>query len=245
MYYGTHNVQDVFLERTPCIPFMEILNRHFGLIVAYLLPGFIALAGVAPLVPVVSSWLQPVNQGLGIGPPVYAIMAATATGMVVSCFRWLLIDRIHAWTGIATPALNYRALEDRMVSFNYLVESHYRYYQFYANTLIAVAWAYSVNRLLKTSSLLRFGTDLGVFILCAVLFAGSRDALAKYRHRSGQLVGQLAEKDDAGEVMTNGIDHHQGKSEAPSTPPKTQSAGKPEETPKPTPEKGKEKPAGK
>lgn len=220
---------------------MEILNRHFGLIVAYLLPGFIALAGVAPLVPVVSSWLQPVNQGLGIGPPVYAIMAATATGMVVSCFRWLLIDRIHAWTGIATPALNYRALEDRMVSFNYLVESHYRYYQFYANTLIAVAWAYSVNRLLKTSSLLRFGTDLGVFILCAVLFAGSRDALAKYRHRSGQLVGQLAEKDDAGEVMTNGIDHNQGHGTSGTTPPDKKPAGKPEAVPKPAPDKAKEK----
>lgn len=75
------------LKDTPCIIFMEIFNRQFGLIVAYLLPGFIALAGVAPLVPVVSSWLQPVNQGLGIGPPVYAIMAATAMGMVVSCFR--------------------------------------------------------------------------------------------------------------------------------------------------------------
>lgn len=132
-----------------------------------------------------------------------------------------------------------------MASFHYLVESHYRYYQFYANTLIAVVWAYSVNRLLKTSSLLRFGTDLGVFILCAVLFAGSRDALAKYRHRSGQLVGQFAEKDDSGEVMTNGIDHHQGKSGAPSTPPKTKPTEKSVETPKPVQEKVKEKPTGK
>ena len=79
---------------------MDNLSRQFGLIVAYLLPGFIALAGVAPFVPAVSSWLQPVNSGLDIGPPVYALMAAIAAGMIVSCFRWLLIDHIHSVTGI-------------------------------------------------------------------------------------------------------------------------------------------------
>jgi hypothetical protein len=174
---------------------MDNLNRQFGLIVAYLLPGFIALAGIAPLIPVVSSWLQPLSQGIGIGPPLYALLAATAMGMVVSCFRWLLIDAIHSVTGITPPVLNYGALEQRLESFNFIVESHYRYYQFYANALISILFAYGVNRLLKTSSLLGFGTDLGVFILCAVLFTGSRDALSKYRTRSSQLVGHVAEKE--------------------------------------------------
>jgi uncharacterized membrane protein YciS (DUF1049 family) len=161
-------------------------------------------------------------------------------GMIVSCFRWLLIDQLLKLTGVPAAVLDYRALEERIISFNYLVESHYRYYQFYANTLIAVLFAYGINRLLKTSSLLGFGTDLGVLILCAVLFAGSRDALWKYRNRSGQLVGQVAGKDFTGDEMTNGIDHNQGKSEAPSTPPKTKAVSKPEATPKPTPEKSKE-----
>jgi hypothetical protein len=183
------------LEVAPCITFMDNLNRQFGLIVAYLLPGFIALAGIAPLIPVVSSWLQPLSQGIGIGPPLYALLAATAMGMVVSCFRWLLIDAIHSVTGITPPVLNYGALEQRLESFNFIVESHYRYYQFYANALISILFAYGVNRLLKTSSLLGFGTDLGVFILCAVLFTGSRDALSKYRTRSSQLVGHVAEKE--------------------------------------------------
>jgi hypothetical protein len=190
-----HSTSWTAFEVASCIIFMDNLNRQFGLIVAYLLPGFIALAGIAPLIPVVSSWLEPLSQGIGIGPPLYALLAATAMGMVVSCFRWLLIDAIHSVTGITSPVLNYRALERRMESFNFLVESHYRYYQFYANALIAILFAYGINRLLKTSSLLGFGTDLGVFILCAVLFAGSRDALSKYRTRSGQLVGHVAEKE--------------------------------------------------
>jgi hypothetical protein len=167
---------------------MDILNRQFGLIIAYLLPGFIALAGIASLVPTVAGWLH-TDQTASFGAPVYAILAATAAGMIVSCFRWLLVDWIHALTGVPAPTFNAQALEERPTAFSYLVESHYRYYQFYANTLIAVLWTYSIHRWLRTDPLLNFGTDLAVLILCAVLFAGSRDALTKYRNRSSQLVG--------------------------------------------------------
>lgn len=55
----------------------------------------------------------------------------------------------------------------------------------------------------------RRGTDLGVLVLCVILFAGSRDALAKYYQRAGQLVGHVAEKVHSGDVMTNGIGHHE------------------------------------
>jgi len=90
---------------------------------------------------------------------------------------------------VPAPAFNAQALEEHPSAFGYLVESHYRYYQFYANTLVAVVWTYSIHRWLRTDAILGFGTDLAVLILCAVLFAGSRDALTKYRNRSSQLVG--------------------------------------------------------
>lgn len=166
---------------------MDTLSRQFGLIIAYLLPGFIALAGIAPLVPSVAEWLH-ADQTASFGAPVYAVLAATAAGMIVSCFRWIIVDTIHAMTGVPGPTFNARALEQNPAAFHYVVESHYRYYQFYSNTLIAVIWAYVVHRWLRTSSLFGFGTDLGVLILCAVLFAGSRDALTKYRNRTRQLV---------------------------------------------------------
>lgn len=41
---------------------MKSSNAHFGLAVAYLLPGFIALAGLAPLFPLVREWLRPMEQ---------------------------------------------------------------------------------------------------------------------------------------------------------------------------------------
>jgi hypothetical protein len=172
---------------------METINRQFGLIVAYLLPGFIGLAGIALLVPPVARWLEPSIQPgtAGLGPPVYAVLAATALGMVFSCFRWLIIDHVHSWTGLTAPIWDFDRLEERLAAFNYFVEYHYRYYQFYANTLIAVLWTYSLARWIGVSPLLGAGSDLGVIILCIVLFAGSRDALAKYYARTDRLIGQI------------------------------------------------------
>lgn len=166
-------------------------NPPFGLIVAYLLPGFIGLGGISLLVPTVATWLQPTpgQSGWEVGPPVYAILMAIAMGMIFSCIRWLVIDHIHRWSGIRHPKWDLAQLEQNLKAFNYIVEGTYRYYQFYANTLIAIAWTYLMNRWLQTSSLLGLGTDIGVVILCAILFAGSRDALAKYYKHSSQLVG--------------------------------------------------------
>lgn len=205
----------------------ETTSRHFGLIIAYLLPGFVALAGIAPLAPVVAGWLI-AAQTASLGTPLYTVLAATAAGMVVSCFRWLIVDQIHALTGLGAPAFNARALEQRPAAFAYLVESHYRYYQHYANLLIAVVWAYSIHRGLGTSPILGIGTDISVFVLCAALFAGSRDALLKYRNRSRRLIGETILPQTDGALMTNGIDHGHGGASKPQQP---KPESKPEQTP--------------
>jgi hypothetical protein len=63
-------------------------------------------------------------------------------------------------------------------------------------------------------------------ILILVLFAASRDALAKYYHRTDSLLGAVAEKGD--QTMYNGIGHHEGSGEgakkpAPESKPKAKS----------------------
>ena len=170
-------------------------SRQFGLLIAYLLPGFIGLAGLASLFPAVAGWLRPVSQGdLGLAPPVYAVLGATAVGLVLSCFRWVFIDHLHQWTGVARPPWDDTKLERVLGGFDYLVQSHYRYYEFCGNTLLAVLLAYGLNRSLGSLPLLGAGTDLAVAVISLVLFAASRDALAKYYLRTGRLVGLAAEK---------------------------------------------------
>lgn len=83
---------------------------------------------------------------------------------------WLVLtrQRVHVWR-------LWTARMKRSLSVHYSSNTDL-YYQFYANILIALLWAYPVHRLLRTSSLLGVGTDLGVIVIAAVLFAGSRDA---------------------------------------------------------------------
>jgi hypothetical protein len=169
---------------------------QFGLILAYLVPGFIGLAGVAPLVPAVARWLTLTTPGsLDLGPTFYAVLAATAVGMILSCFRWLLIDRLHQSTGLKRPVWNDESLHGKLGSFDYLVQNHFRYYEFCGNTLLALLWAYGVNRILGTSRIFGVGTDLAVLVVLLVLFVASRDALTKYYARTALLLGDIAEKD--------------------------------------------------
>ncbi|HEY7119032.1 MAG TPA: hypothetical protein VH475_20750 [Tepidisphaeraceae bacterium] len=212
-------------------------SRQFGLVIAYVVPGFIALAGLAPLFPAVAHWLRPVaatGDGFGLGPPLYAVLGAMALGSVLSCFRWVLIDHVHHWTGIERPAWDDRQLEQVLGGFDYLVQAHFRYYEFCGNTLLALSFAYGVNRYFGTLPFLGPGTDLTVLVVIIVLFAASRDALAKYYTRTGLLVGRLADREFGDHLMQtyeyNGNDHG-GSSDKPKAKPKPQQRPKvPSET---------------
>lgn len=195
-------------------------NSQFGLIIAYVLPGFIALAGLAPLFPAVSRWLTPVAaQGsLGLGPPLYAVFGATSLGLILSCFRWLLVDRLHRWMGVRRPAWDDSRLDDVLGGFDYLVQSHFRYYEFCGNTLLAAIFAYSLNRAMHTLPFLGVGTDLAMVIVTLVLFTASRDALTNYYTRTGRLVGQFADNPFGDNAMFNGNDNGGGNSTPSSQP---------------------------
>ncbi|HUO08151.1 MAG TPA: hypothetical protein VM008_07625 [Phycisphaerae bacterium] len=117
------------------------------------------------------------------------------------------------------PPADFSTLADRIEGFDYLVQQHYRYFEFASNMLLAVAWAYAIHRCMRTSPFLGIGTDLGMAVLLIVLFAASRDALSKYYVRTHRLLGEIAEKGSCGEYMYNGIGHHEEVGGAPSKPP--------------------------
>ncbi len=230
-------------ERINLLLDTDSYSQEIGLLVAYVLPGFILLAGMAPLLPVVGHWLTPVDNGdLGIGPPIYAVLAATALGLIISTFRWILIDHLHEWTGVRRPTWNDSQLHGVLDGFDYLVQSHYRYYEFTANTLLALIGVYGVNRFFDTLPFLGVGTDLGMVVLCLVLFTASRDALVKYFDRSGRLLGRIAEKEFRGDDMFNGNDHsHEGGATKEPKPAKPQPQQPAPQKPQPTTSKTSQK----
>ncbi len=173
---------------------MNISHNQFALIVAFLLPGFIGLVGIAPFVPLLATWLKPQTYAeASLGAPVYVLLAATTMGMLASSTRWLIVDHLHELTGLKRPTLDDKRLDEHLDAYKHLVDSHYRYYQSVANSLIAVIFSYGLNRVMATSPRLGIATDLAVLGICCILFAASRDALSKYYARTSRLIGTLNE----------------------------------------------------
>jgi len=77
---------------------------NFGLIIAYLVPGFVALWGASYHSPTVRAWLAAdPSSSPTVGGLFYGTLASISAGMVVTAFRWALIDSIHHRTEIAPP----------------------------------------------------------------------------------------------------------------------------------------------
>ncbi len=155
-------------------------DTNFGLLIAYVLPGFTALQGM-PFLSSSTAW------GTGAGTSLTGFLSgaveAVAAGLTISTVRWLVIDTIHHRTGLRAPAWDFARLEKNVAAFELLVQVHYRYYKFYANMVVALAWAYIAG-----------GYALGwpglaYWLLGALFFFASRDALQKYYGRAGRLLG--------------------------------------------------------
>lgn len=170
----------------------DLSGRNFGLLIAYLIPGFVALWGLSYVSQPVHAWLQGAGaSGPSVGSALYVVLASVGCGMTASVFRWVTIDTFHHRTGVVRPALDESRLADRLEAFDYLVENHYRYYQFYGNSAVALAAAY-VSRRAGAASAGPVGLqELVLALVILVFLLGSRDALSKYYAGSVLLLGTV------------------------------------------------------
>lgn len=161
-------------------------ERDFGLLISLLLPGFIVLLGMSHHSATIQTWIgSSVPDAPSLGGFLYLTVAAIFAGLVVSTIRWLVIDSVHRLTGLKQPNWNFAKLSDRQEGFAMLIDVHYRYYQFYANSMVAIVF-FAVSRWLANGFA---GWELAVGIALEVLFfAGSRDTLRKYYQRVDALL---------------------------------------------------------
>jgi hypothetical protein len=168
----------------------ELSGRNFGVLIAYLLPGFVSLWAVAMFSPAVDSWLSSTpNAQPTVGGFLYTTLGSLSGGLTVSAVRWAVVDTFHHTTGLVPPEWDFSKLRNRLDAFEALVENHYRYYQFYANMLVAVvavflARATQLGTVCSTERL-----QLVLLMLAGVFLAASRDTLGKYYARASQLLG--------------------------------------------------------
>lgn len=177
------------LGRYHTLPLTTVSDRNFGLLIAYLLPGFTALWGISYFSETVNGWLMGTTaDGPTIGGFLYVTLASVAAGMTVSTVRWAVIDSLHHATGINRPNWDFAKLQHHFDTYDRLEQNHYRYYQWYGGMLISLMFVESCRVIALGLTALRFA-DVGILLLATIFFAGSRDAIRKYHFRVEQLIG--------------------------------------------------------
>ncbi|MEO0629978.1 MAG: hypothetical protein AAFY46_04530 [Planctomycetota bacterium] len=168
-------------------------TRHFGLLIAYIAPGFIGLWGASYIHPDLRDLLLgPETEGPSLGGFLYVTVASIASGMLANAVRWASLDSLHHATGLKRPDWNDGMLHDRVTAYEWLVENHYRHYQFYGNTWVTLLFAWLCWRSSIAEAQTSFGgLDATAGFALAVLALGSRSTLARYYRRVERLLGDI------------------------------------------------------
>src|SRR5262245_51021936 len=109
----------------------DSLHRSFGLIIAFLLPGFLFVLGIAALSPTVAIWLshEPSPEPT-FGGFFYVFLCSLTAGLIASAMRWLIIDALMQRLGVKAPRLNFSRLQANLQAYELAVDHNYRHYQF-------------------------------------------------------------------------------------------------------------------
>ena len=168
----------------------------FGVVIAFLLPGFVFLWALLLSFPGLASWLVSPSAGSpeavpelpSVGGFLYSALTSLALGLILSALRWWIIDSLLSRMGIKDPDFDFSHLKkpEAASAFRELIENHYRYYQYYANTLMAILAGCLLYR--ASGHFVPWGVYATVVFTAVVLFLGARDALKKYYERTKQVL---------------------------------------------------------
>jgi len=168
------------------------------LLIAYLLPGLVALWGVSYFSETVRMWL---TNGDVSSPTVagflYVTLAAFTAGLTLGAVRAVTIDWLHHRTGVAKPEWDFSEFQAKFWAFNQLVESQYCFYQFYAHMSLAVP-ALVTAHFVDGRSGLKLWLLAGCICLEVVLLVVSRSTLKTYYTRTSDLLGTNADAPEPG-----------------------------------------------
>lgn len=157
-------------------------SHSFGQLIAYLIPGFIALCGLGRLSPTIHHWLQmPAGDSNSIGGLLFGTLAAFGCGLVINALRWHIVDPLHYLSGVPRKSWDYSLLPEQIAACRYLVVHQFRYYECYANTMVAIAVATAgVMATSHSTSAVEVG---GFLLVQGLLWSASRRTLKNYHLR--------------------------------------------------------------
>ena len=159
---------------------MEKLGLNFGLVIAYLIPGFAATYALAPHVKAIDALLGGSERVPSANAVVPLILMAVAVGIIINAISDVVIRPVIHRTGVEEPK---KVDTEKLTSegrrrYDRMIENHFRYHQFFSNMLVSVLLLSPVwllwplhNNILRNASLP---------IVVVALFLTARKALVHF-----------------------------------------------------------------
>ena len=170
------------------------IGKGFGLAIAFVGPGMIALYGASLHIEVFRNWLGigASAQPATVGGFLFAVVSAAAIGVLVSNLRWLVLER---WIWRRKPpelAHSRRRDTGTELVYQHLVAQYYVFYLCSANSLFALVLLYAAwlaHKLAEPGVGLELAAPAGVLIPAGgVLYAAAKDSLNRYSKRRTSLL---------------------------------------------------------
>lgn len=167
-------------------------SATFGVLIAFLLPGFLCLYGLSFRAEALADLLDVSGQTASSADFLYTALASLSIGLILNAVRWAVLDNIfHRLFHLKWPdGINWDRLSDEhaLAGFQLIVENHYHYYQYYSNTFVAILTALVYNALAPGS--LGWLTWLFWLAVLLVLLIGSWDTLRRYYARATPILSK-------------------------------------------------------
>jgi len=193
-----------------------VSDRSFGLLIAYVIPGFSVVVLWGRQFPAVTGWL-PENPHIAptVGGFLYVTIASIAAGLTLSTLRWALLDGVHHATGLMPLARGDQKVPADIDLYRLIIDLHYRYYQFYGSSLLVITMLLvSPPAGTVAEALAAPANRFTLFAMAILFFAASRDTLAKCYHRTEFVSPHLPQINERSSTMTNGGHYAPSHSEA-------------------------------
>ncbi|MCA9041927.1 MAG: hypothetical protein KDA65_16350 [Planctomycetaceae bacterium] len=165
-----------------------ISHQNFGILIAYILPGFVTLYGIGFLSVTVQGWLA-VNpaEAPTIAGFLYVTVASLGIGVVLNTVRRHTLDLFHQWTGIRQANWNYKELQENIAAIEFIIANQFRFHQFHGNLFLALPVPFTAY---AWSQSFESWWWCGLFLIMeGIVFLGSRDCYRNYCRRLEEILG--------------------------------------------------------
>jgi hypothetical protein len=185
----------------------ESPHKAFGLAIAFLFPGFAGLWTLSRFVPSLKEWLRVASaQETTVAGFLLIVLASVGAGVFLGGVRAIVLDewifrREQGRFAVIFPEIDHRRRTEGSFDSVYidLRESYFRYFQFYAHTLVVLPLAVAGSIYDSAASLFEAWVVVGgATLVGAVLFHNAHKSLRLYRDRLVMLLDVRADSGDYG-----------------------------------------------